>query len=111
LVSLDKRTAVTATLAAYKEALSDRALAEAKLGLTEDALKGWVLNRFGFDNAEALEFGFSPRKIPKVSVADKANAVLLNQATRKARGTMGKRARLKVKGKLDAPADPKGGNP
>ena len=96
--SLDSRATVTAMLAGYKAALVERARTEAKLGVTEDALKGWVLNRFGVDSAEALEFGFSPRKKAEVSAADRANAVLLGHATRKARGTMGKKKRLKIKG-------------
>ncbi|MGO8997114.1 MAG: hypothetical protein ACLQVI_27680 [Polyangiaceae bacterium] len=89
--SLDTRAAVTATQAGYKSALAARTTAETKRQATDDSLKAWVLNRFGANSTEAHEFGYSARKTPVVSAADRANAVLLNQATREARGTMGKR--------------------
>lgn len=104
--SLDTRAAVTATQAAYKSALADRVDAESKRQATDEALKAWVLNRFGADSAEAHEFGYSARKVPVLSAAERANAVLLNHATRLARGTMGKKAKLKIKGTLVAPTAP-----
>jgi hypothetical protein len=104
--SLDTRAAVTATQASYKSALADRVNAEVKRQATDDALKGWVLNRFGADSAEAHEFGYSARKSPVLSAAERATAVLQNHATRQARGTMGKKAKLKIKGTLVAPTVP-----
>ena len=73
------------------ERVADRVEAEQDLQATDDALKQWVLNRFGAKSTEAVEFGYSPRKNASVSAAARAKAVLLNQATREARGTMGKR--------------------
>ncbi len=103
---LDVRTAVSVTHAAYKSALADRVEADERFRVTDEAMKGWVLNRFGVGSTEAIEFGYSVRKAPAVSAADRATAVLLNQATRKARGTMGKREKLKIKGTLDVPTAP-----
>jgi hypothetical protein len=103
---LDKRTAVTVTQSAYKSALADRVESDERFRVTDEAMKGWVLNRFGVGSTEAIEFGYSARKAPTVSAADRATAVLLNQATRKARGTIGKREKLKIKGTLDVPTAP-----
>ena len=104
--SLDKRAAITAALAAYKAALAAGVEAEANRRVAEAALKAWVLNRFGADSTEAHEFGYTARKTAVLSAVDRANAVLLNQATRKARGTMGKKEKLKIKGTLSAPTTP-----
>jgi hypothetical protein len=104
--NLDSRADVTATQASYKEALASRAISEQKRVVTEDGLKAWVLHRFGADSAEAHEFGYSARKVPQISAADRANAVLLNHATRLARGTKGPKAKLKIKGTLAAPIAP-----
>ena len=54
---------------------------------------------------EAHDFGYSARKVASTSAATKANAVLLNLATRKARGTMGKKEKLKIKGTLVIPTE------
>jgi hypothetical protein len=106
---LDKRTGVAVAKAAYAAAMVERDLADQRFRVTDEAMKGWVLNMFGVGSTEAEEFGYAPRKAPQMSAEDRANAVLLNQATRKARGTMGKREKLKIKGTLDVqtePADP-----
>jgi hypothetical protein len=104
--SLDTRAAVTATQGSYKEALADRETAEQKRAVTDEGLKAWVLNRFGATSAEAHEFGYAARKVPEVSAAERANAVLLNHATRAARGTRGPKAKLKIKGTLVVPTAP-----
>jgi hypothetical protein len=104
--SLDTRAAVTATQGSYKEALASRASAEQKRAVTDESLKQWVLNWFGVSSAEAHEFGYAARKVPDVSAATRANAVLLNHATREARGTKGPKAKLKIKGTLVAPTAP-----
>ena len=104
--SLDTQAAVTAARAAYKAALAACDEAKDQRKRADDALKSWVLNRFGADSVEAHEFGYSARKIGEVSAADRANAVLLSAATRKARGTMGKRQKEKIKGTLGTVAAP-----
>jgi hypothetical protein len=103
--SLDTQVAVNAGRAAYKEALAAREVAEQRRSVIDEALKGWVLNRFGADSAEAHEFGYSARKVAVVSAETRANAVKLNLATREARGTRGPKAKLGIKGTL-SPAVP-----
>jgi hypothetical protein len=43
-------------------------------------------------------FGLKPRKSSKKTVAVKSDAIAKSKATRKARGTMGKKQRLRIKG-------------
>jgi hypothetical protein len=98
--ALSTRHDAVAAHGSYKEALVAREAAESKRLVATDALKSYVLNRFGTDSAVAHDFGFAPKKVGEKSVATKAKAIALNEATRKARGTMGKRERLQIKGTL-----------
>ena len=59
-----------------------------------------LLQRFGANSAVAHDFGYAARKAGHVDAETRAAAVKLNRATRDARGTMGKRERLKIKGTL-----------
>jgi hypothetical protein len=107
--SLKARADVVAGQAAHKGALTARAAAEADRLAADENLKAWVLGRFGAGSVEASEFGFAPRKAPTVSAATRAHAVLQNKATRAARGTMGKKEKLDIKGVIPtstAPAAP-----
>jgi hypothetical protein len=104
--SLDARAAVTAGHATYRGALKDREAAEADRLAADESLKGWVLARFGAGSVEASEFGFAPRKTPVVSAQTRAAAVVQNKATRDARGTMGKKEKLKIKGVVPTPTAP-----
>jgi hypothetical protein len=106
---LDTRTAVTTTRAQLQKVLSGRSSAEATRQAIDKGLKAWIVTKFGADSQEALEFGFAPQKVTTKSVETKRNAVLQSQATREARGTMGKREKEKIKGTVvdpTAPADP-----
>ena len=62
---------------------------------------GCLVARYGKDNAILTQFGFQPAKPKKTTVATKAVAALKVKATRTARNTMGKKARLKIKGTVD----------
>jgi hypothetical protein len=55
------------------------------------------------------EFGLAPKKSRAPTVATKADALVKATATRKARGTVGKRAKLKIKGTVgpENPTPPK----
>jgi hypothetical protein len=102
----DNRKEVTATRAAYGAAVATRDASELKRQVTDEALKGWVLNRFGETSTEAKEFGYAPRKRATVTAEKRANAVKLNLATREARGTVGKKQKLAIKGSLDTATAP-----
>jgi hypothetical protein len=107
--SLNARAAVLAGQSAHKAALTTRDAAETDRAAADESLKAWVLGRFGAGSAEAGEFEFAPRKAPTVSAATRAQAVLQNKATRRARGTLGRKQRLTIKGVIPtstAPAAP-----
>jgi hypothetical protein len=96
--SLDTQAAVAQRLAAYKGAIAERDAAEKRRLAADEAMKGWVLQLFGDGSTEAVEFGYAARKKPEMSAEDRAKAVELRRATREARGTMGKKQKLKIRG-------------
>jgi hypothetical protein len=96
--SLDTQAAVAQKLAAYKGAISERDATEERRLAADEAMKGWVLQLFGDGSTEATEFGYAARKKPEISAEDRAKAVELRLATREARGTMGKKQKLKIRG-------------
>ncbi|HZV01002.1 MAG TPA: hypothetical protein VFF73_30075 [Planctomycetota bacterium] len=62
---------------------------------------------WGKRSTECLELGFFPKKEPApLSSEAKVRKAERNRATRKARGTLGPKARKKIKGKLDAEPPP-----
>jgi hypothetical protein len=104
--SLEARAAVVAGRATYKGALSERDTAETSRLAADESLKAWVLARFGAGSTEATEFGFAPKRAPATTVETKALAVKKRQATREARGTMGKKQKLQIKGVVATPTAP-----
>ena len=107
--SLDTRAAVTTKRAELKAALAQRDTAELERVSADDALKGYVTNRFGADSTEAHDFGYAPRKVAVKTVESKQQAIVRNKATREARHTLGKNEKAKIKGTmvvLTASADP-----
>jgi hypothetical protein len=75
-------------------------------------MKSWILQLFGDGSTEATEFGYAARKKPEISAEDRAKAVELRRATRDARGTMGKKEKLKIRGVVPSvPASEPAGSP
>jgi hypothetical protein len=103
---LDARAALATKRAETKAAIAASKNAEAARRKADRALKPWVNNQFGVGSQQAIDFGFPPPKKPQRTVHSKAHAVLQGQATREARGTMGKKERLKVKGVVASPGAP-----
>ncbi len=102
--ALDTRAATVTAKGEYASSLAARNAGEAKRLEADAALQPYVFQRFGANSTEAHDFGFYPRKVTEKSVAVRAKASLLGQATRQARGTMGKKAKLKIKGSLSSEA-------
>jgi hypothetical protein len=98
--SLDIRAAIHSQRGVLNALLAKRARIEAQRLAADRALKPWVVNRFGQKSVAALEFGFPPPKVGVMTTEQKVKAVELRLATRKARKTMGKRQREKIKGEL-----------
>jgi hypothetical protein len=91
-------TAEASRAAAIKANLDKRAQTATLLS----SLRGLVRAMFTQSPDTLAAFGLKAPKASKKTVAVKAVAVALNVATRKARNTMGKKAKLKVKGTLPA---------
>jgi hypothetical protein len=104
--AIDTRSALVKQRAVFNKALEARDSAEQARLATDQGLKVWVSGTFGANSQAAEEFGFLPHKIGAKSAATKAEAVELSLATRKARGTGGKRQKEKIKGTIAAPAAP-----
>ena len=87
----EKRNEVPPALAAA------RAAHAARMAI-EPGLKAWVTAHYGLDSLMADAFGYAPPKKPVRTVASKVQAAEKNRATRKARNTMGKKQKQKIKG-------------
>jgi hypothetical protein len=86
---------------AYAGEVQKERTTRAQLNPTLRLFKNYVIGLFGDtqDSVEALgDFGFSPRKARKPTVATKNEAQVQAAATRKARGTVGPKAKAKIKG-------------
>ena len=98
---LDSMKASAIAKAAYAGEVQQERNARAKLSPTFRQFRNYVFASFG-DTQDAVavlgDFGFSPRKTPKVDVATKAAAAKASEATRAARGTKGKKQKAKIHG-------------
>jgi hypothetical protein len=103
--ALDARAAVVVARGQYKAALAARRQADAARRVHDDALKAWVLHRFGPSSSVTHDFGYAQRPRSEPSAQAKADAVRLNKATRKARGTLGPKQKLQIKGTRDDAPD------
>jgi hypothetical protein len=88
---LDSRAALATKRAEAKAAMAARTSAEQARVSADRAVKAWVNNEFGVGSQQAIDFGFPAPKQAKRTAESKVNAVALAKATRKARGTMGKK--------------------
>jgi hypothetical protein len=75
-----------------------------ELSGVQTTLRDHVSATFGPASTEFADFGFTPRAVRTVDAKTKADAVVKRAATRVARNTMGKRAKLKVTGATAAAA-------
>jgi hypothetical protein len=86
-----------ATKAAYVKAVDAERAKSTQVAAIALALKGYLRYVHGAKSTVLGDFGFV-RPDTKPTVETKADAVKKRSATRKARGTMGKRQKAKVKG-------------
>jgi hypothetical protein len=89
--------ATKAAKTAFHAAVANERAAEAKAAPLRKGMKRVLSVRFGEDGPELQKFGFTPAKARRPSAAAKAAGVVKAQATRKARGTMGKKQKAKIK--------------
>jgi D-aminopeptidase len=72
----------------------------------EVGLKQYVINAYGAASPLLADFGFTPNKRTTPTTETKQLAVQKRAATRKARNTLGKKAKAKIKGTIDTPVQP-----
>ncbi len=89
---------------AWHTAVATEKATTQELSGVQTSLRNHVSAAFGAASDEFADFGFTPKAVRTVDAKTKAEAVVKRAATRVARGTKGKRARLKVTGATAAAA-------
>jgi len=96
---------IDTTRAAWEAALSAYDAVGKKTDLVIGDLRHTVMAAFGRQSPVLASFGFSPMHVPFMTAEQRAIAVKKAKATRKARGTMGKKQKAQIKGAVPtAPA-------
>jgi hypothetical protein len=89
---------------AARDALAALRDEQTQTGPVIQALKELLLAQFGNATQTLADFGLTPRKVrAPLTVEQKAAAKAKREATRIARGTMGPKAKLAIKGAVAAP--------
>ena len=108
---VDAMAAQNAAVASAKDALAVLEQIRTKVSPVVSAYRKYLSASYGNATQTLADYGLTPAKAPApLSVEAKAAKVAKNGATRKARGTLGPKARLKIKGDVatsaPAPAAP-----
>ena len=109
--SLDAIEAVKVKQGTLKLAVAAEHEARAAAEAVDAGVKLWAFGQYGSRSQMANDLGYQARKVAATSVDTKQRALEQAKATRKARGTVGRKARLKIKGTIPVPtvpADPAG---
>jgi hypothetical protein len=85
----------------YHLAVSNETASNADARAFRDQVQGYVIAQHGKSDTILLQYGFGPARPKRTTAAVQAVAVVKRRATRKARGTMGKKAKAKIKGVVD----------
>src|SRR5262249_3293019 len=94
--------AAQAADAARIAALKDESDVRARTAAARQSLRQIVQGMYSGSPDDLAVFGLKPRKASSETVATRAAAALKAKATRKARGTLGSKERLKIKGTVPA---------
>jgi hypothetical protein len=102
---IDQANKVLAARAQYlAEVQAYRAL-DTKANAVVRGLRSYVVNAFGETSPKLADFGFTPSRRATRTTEEKAASARKGAATRKARGTMSKKAKSKITGET-APSTP-----
>jgi hypothetical protein len=85
---------------AWRDAVQNERIIELALRPEKQSVQSVVVGRFGRASTTLLKFGIAPRVPVVKTVAAKAEANAKSEATRKARGTKGKKEKLDVSGNV-----------
>jgi hypothetical protein len=101
---IDAASAIDVARARWLDATAKYQTVNAQVTPVVRGLRRYVLDAFGENSPVLADFGFTPPRkavlTPEQNVAKAKKAA----ATRKARGTMGKKEKLKIKGTVDTTA-------
>jgi hypothetical protein len=95
---IDAANAVLVARASYAEAISTYKAVSAKVTPVVRGLHQYVINAYGPTGTQLADFGIVPSKRATQTPEAKVAAVAKRAATRKARGTVGPKAKLAVTG-------------
>jgi hypothetical protein len=84
----------------WMQAVANERKVRAKVAPIRNLLRSHLESTYGKGSAVAAAHGFRAKERKKPSVKTRVEAIAKRKATREARGTMGKRQRLKIKGTL-----------
>jgi hypothetical protein len=90
--------------ALWLSAIAKYAAHDAELNIVLGELRMQVFGLFGRESPKVKSFSFAPPKKPVRTPEVNMQAAAKARATREARGTKGRKARLKIKGTVEAPA-------
>ena len=105
---IDAANEVVTAKAAWQSAAKAYIALNAQANVVVHDLKQFVIGLFGADSSKLPDFGFTPRKKAVLTPDQKVAAAAKRAATRKARGTVGPKAKLAIKGTVPSttPAPP-----
>jgi hypothetical protein len=102
---IDAANQVVVAKANWQNAAKIYATINTKATIVVHDLKQLVIGAFGATSSKLADFGFTPRKVVVLTPDQKVAAAAKRAATRKARGTLGPKAKLAVTGTV-APTAP-----
>ena len=103
---IDAATRVLAAKAAWQAAVEQYEAIDQKTGVIVRDLLRTVIGAFGEDSTKLAEFGFVAPRRPTWTPETTTAAVAKRAATRKARKTMGPKAKLAIKGVVEPEPNP-----
>jgi hypothetical protein len=105
---IDAANEVVTAKAAWQNAAKAYLAINTQANVVVHDLKQFVIGLFGAEASQLSDFGFTPRKKTVLTPDQKVAAAAKRAATRKARGTVGPKAKLAIKGTVPttAPATP-----
>ena len=95
---IDAASAILAAKATWQHAIATYEAEDEEVSRVVGDLKGLVEYIFGRQCVQLADFGFAPRKQVTLTEEQKVVAVAKRAATRKARGTLGPKAKLRITG-------------
>jgi hypothetical protein len=108
---IDTRQALVAVRNQEAIAMQERDAADAARKTVDPGLIQWAVNTFGPQSPQAKALGYVPRDPTPPTAEVKAAATAKAKATREARGTGGKKAKLAITGETAPPAAAPPGTP